>query len=182
MGHFMERQRPFLLKFEIFTDTTGSEETKARFRLCINPTTSQIPVTEKEMEGHTYIRLSPNTHLKVVAPPLKCFCTFDVPVAVTNSNTGAADQAMGFARTISISSQSVSPSVRSQIAKLSVPFIRMALALRSQFAVRVTNSILTVRLVQNSYSSWESEIEVKQALKTRHVVDTCGARLAVGAG
>ena len=115
----MERQRPFLLKFEfIFTNTTSSEETKARFRLHINTTTSQIPVTEKETEGQTYISLSSNTHLKVVSPRSKCFCTFDVPAAVSNSNTGVAFQATGFARTISISSQSVSPSVRSQIAKL----------------------------------------------------------------
>ena len=88
-------------------DTVSSEETQARFRLRIN-TTTKIPVTEKR-NGRTYIGLSSNAHLKVVSPHLKCFCTVDVSVAVSdNSNTGAAGQLMGFARTISISSQSVS--------------------------------------------------------------------------
>ena len=79
----------------------------------------------------------------------------------------------GFARTTSISSQSVSSSVRSQIAKLFVPFIWMALVLHSQYAIKVSNGILTARLLQNSYSSWESEIEMKQALKSCHSRSGC---------
>jgi hypothetical protein len=35
--------------------TVSSEETKARLRLRINTTTSQIPVTEKETEEHTSV-------------------------------------------------------------------------------------------------------------------------------
>ena len=58
--------------------------------------------------GRTYIWLSSNTHLRVVSPRLKCFCTDGVPVAVSNSNIGAACQRMGFASVISISPHSVS--------------------------------------------------------------------------
>lgn len=140
----MERQRPFLLKFEfIVTDTTSSEETKARFRLHIDATTCLIPVTEKDIEGHAYIGLSSNTHLKVVSPRLKCFCTFNVPVIVFNSNTGVAFQAMGFARTTSISLQSVSPSLTvrspSQTAKLYL-LSGWQWFYDSQFAVRPTKA------------------------------------------
>jgi hypothetical protein len=53
-------------------DTVSSEETKARFRLRINNTTTKIPVTEKRNE-RTYIGLSSNTHPKVVSLRLKCF-------------------------------------------------------------------------------------------------------------
>ena len=121
--------------------------------------------------------LSSNTHLRVVSPRLKCFCTRDDPVAVSNSNTGATAKPMDLASTMSISSHtSVSTCDLRSRDYLYVPFIWTALALHSQSsrkAVKAVNSILTVdlRLLQSSCSKctrWERAREVKQVPKISH--------------
>ena len=103
----MDRQRPFLLKFEFIfmRDTTSSEETTVSFRMCTNTTTSQILAAVKETEGHTSV-YPPTPILGWFPWVWNAFAL--VPVAVSNSDTGATTQQMGFASAMLISSHSVS--------------------------------------------------------------------------